>query len=57
MKESGRPFPEFSPDEVVDYMVAEAVVLKAQEARKEEEKKREREEFRKSHRNMTRGKG
>lgn len=34
-KEAGRPMPQFSSDDVIDYMVLEAVVIKA---RKEEEK-------------------
>lgn len=28
-KESGRPFPRLSEDDVIDYMIVEAVILKA----------------------------
>lgn len=56
MKEAGRPLPEFSEDDVVDYLVCEAVTLKAQQEleaqRKEAEKEREREQFRGSHKRL-----
>ena len=49
---TGRPLPKFSDDEVTDYLVAEAVAVKAAEDEKEAEKRRERAEFRKSHRQL-----
>jgi hypothetical protein len=51
-KETGRPFPQVSDDDVIDFMVAEAVTLKVlaedDQARKKAEKEREREEFKKN---------
>jgi hypothetical protein len=46
---ANRPWPQISPDDVTDYMVMEAVALKARKEDKEADKKREREEFKKNH--------
>lgn len=50
-KESNRPFPKVSDDDVTDYMVMEAVAIKAahedEKAQKEAEEKRKRDEFKK----------
>lgn len=47
-KAAGRPLPQFSKDEVLDYMVTEAIVAKAGERAKQEEKAREKEEWKKA---------
>ncbi len=56
VKAGTRSLPDFSEDEVVDYLVAEAVTIAAtvdQKERDEEEaKKAERAKFRKGHRTM-----
>jgi hypothetical protein len=48
-KESGRPWPVLADDDVIDYMVMEAVAIKAQkedvEAQKKAEKEQEREKW------------
>lgn len=57
LERAGRPLPTFSEDEVVDYFVAEAVVLKAAAQEAEEQKQREREEWRKGHRALGKSPG
>lgn len=46
-KAAGKPFPDFTDDDVLNYLITEAVYIKAQheedEARKESEKHAERE--------------
>lgn len=37
-REAGKPLPEFSPDDVVDFQVTEAIVLKAAEQAENERK-------------------
>lgn len=54
MKEAGRTLPEFSDDDVLDYMVVEAVVMKAREEEAEEKKKAERRAWRQQHKQMGR---
>lgn len=44
-KESGRPFPQVSDDEVVDFMVMEALTYKAVEEDAEAQKKAERDQW------------
>lgn len=44
--------PTFSDDDVVDYVVREAIVAKVAEHRKKQAKEEERKEFRQSHRDM-----
>ena len=44
-KEAGRPVPRFSEDDVIDYMVLEAVALKVMKQREEAEKKREKSDW------------
>jgi hypothetical protein len=46
-KESGRPMPRFSEDDVIDYMVLEAVMLKARHEDAEAQKEAEKEAARK----------
>lgn len=48
--------PPFSTDEVLDYVVREAIVFKVAEERKKQEKENERKEFRQSHTSL-RGSG
>ena len=59
-KEAGRPLPTFSDDDVVDFCVTEAVILKAMEHSAENHKKAqkaaERDQFKKSHREWRPGK-
>ena len=54
LKEAGRTLPEFSDDDVLDYMVVEAVVMKAREEEAEEKKKAERRAWRQQHKQMGR---
>lgn len=51
--ESGRPFPVFSQDDVLDYMVMEAVTLKALTQRREAQEKQEKHQERDSWKNKT----
>ena len=51
-EKTGRGLPEFSDDPVTDYLVAEAVMVKASEQEKEAQKKQKREEWRQGHREM-----
>ena len=44
---AGRPWPKLSDDDVIDYMVMEAVALKAQQEDRNAEKQRQRDEFKK----------
>lgn len=53
-KEANRPFPSVSPDDVIDYMVMEALAVKDQEEQQEAQKKAERDAWRKEHRQMGR---
>lgn len=46
-KTAGRPLPRFSDDDVIDYMVAEAIVMREWESVKAEQKKRERDDWKK----------
>jgi hypothetical protein len=48
-KELGRPFPRVSDDDVIDYVVGEAVTLKWREEQQEAQKQQEGEQFRGSH--------
>jgi hypothetical protein len=48
--------PPFSDDDVLDYVVREAIVFKMAEHRAKQEKEQERKEFRKSHSDL-RGSG
>ena len=45
-KESGRPLPKFSDDDVIDYMVLEALTIKAWQAEEEARKKQKNKEWR-----------
>ena len=47
--EAHRPLPQFSPDDVVDFQVAEAILARRQAEQEKAEKEREREEWRKGH--------
>lgn len=51
-KDAGRPIPPFSDDDVVDFMVMEALAVKRREAKREAQEKHERAQKRKSHRNL-----
>jgi hypothetical protein len=44
--------PPFSDDDVVDYVVREAIVAKVAKERRKQEKEQERKEFRQSHKDM-----
>jgi hypothetical protein len=44
--------PAFSTDDVLDYVVREAIVAKVAEYRKKQEKEQERKEFRSSHKDL-----
>lgn len=44
--------PPFSDDDVIDYVVREAIVLKMAKEREKAEKQKERAEFRSSHRGL-----
>jgi hypothetical protein len=46
-KEAGRPFPKVSEDDVIDFMVMEAVAVKVNKEDQEAQKKREKEEWKK----------
>jgi hypothetical protein len=46
-KEAGRPFPVLDEDDVIDFQIAEAVVVKVAKEREEQQKKQERKEWRK----------
>lgn len=50
-KEAGKPFPDLTDDDVLNYLIMEAVTLKAKhqeaEAQKEAEKEAERQRFKK----------
>lgn len=46
-KESGRPFPRLSEDDVIDFMITEAVALKVDREDQKAEKKHERDEWKK----------
>jgi phage/plasmid-associated DNA primase len=46
-KSAGRPWPTLCEDDVVDYLVMEAVALKVQEQDAEQQKKAERERWKK----------
>jgi hypothetical protein len=46
-KEAGRPMPQFSEDDVIDYMVLEAVAIRVAEETAEAQKKVKRREWRK----------
>lgn len=48
--------PKFSDDDVIDYVVREAIVFKVAEYRKKQAKEDERKEFRQSHKDL-RGSG
>jgi hypothetical protein len=55
-RESGLPLPKFSDDDVLDYMVKEAIIIKNSHDEKKEREKaendREREEFKKDFSNI-----
>lgn len=44
-KEAGRPWPTLDEDEVIDYLVMEAVAVKAAQTEKEEREQQKREEW------------
>jgi hypothetical protein len=44
-QELGQPMPQFSNDDVLQFMVTEAVLLRGLQARKEESKKRQKEDW------------
>lgn len=46
-KEANKPMPTFSDDDVIDFMVTEAVVAHAAEMRREAEQKAKRDEWKK----------
>lgn len=46
-KETGRPFPKVSDDDVIDFMVLEAVTLKVMHEDNEEAKKQRKKEWKK----------
>lgn len=46
-KAAGRPWPKLSDDDVLDYMVMEAVALKANKEDREREKEQEKKKFKK----------
>jgi hypothetical protein len=48
-KEANRSLPEFTDDDVLDYMITEAIIMKANEDRKEAQAEAEREQWRKAH--------
>lgn len=45
-KEAGRPFPRFTEDDVLDYMLIEAILLKVQREDEEQRKKQKTREWR-----------
>jgi hypothetical protein len=47
-----RPLPKFSDDDVLDWYVTEAVLVRASQEKEKEDKRREREEFRKGHKKL-----
>jgi hypothetical protein len=51
-KESGRPVPRFSDDDVVDFMVVEAMSVKISAARKKEQEETARKQRLQSHRQL-----
>jgi hypothetical protein len=46
-KEAGKPFPRFSDDDVLDYMVTEAIVVKHWDEQRKEHKRQEMREWKK----------
>jgi hypothetical protein len=52
-KELGRPFPSVSDDDVIDYVVAEAVTMKVTQQREQQQSENERADWRGSHKTFT----
>lgn len=52
-QETGRELPEWSDDDVLDFIVNEALMLKAQHAQKKVQKDQEHQDFRGSHKGLT----
>lgn len=50
--ETGRPFPQLTEDDVLQFMVMEAVTVKVNEMRKEEQEQQKSKERRSSHREL-----
>ncbi len=51
-KEAGRPLPAFSEDDVLDFQVTEAVILKSMEEQAKQKKEAERASWRKGHKGL-----
>lgn len=49
-REAGRPIPTFSDDDVLDYMVVEALMVKMADEKRKEQDKQKRDQWRKGHR-------
>ena len=49
-KDAGRPWPRLSDDDVIDYMVMEAVAIRVRKREQEQEKAQERERWKKEQR-------
>ncbi len=56
-EKSGRPLPQFSEDDVIDFMVTEAVVYRAAADQAKADKEAERKAWRKGHKGLAAGKG
>lgn len=56
-KAAGRPLPSFSDDDVLDYMVTEAIVLRGVQEDKEAQKQEERRRWKAEHKKMGRRPG
>ena len=54
-KECGRPFPKVCDDDVIDYMVMEAVTLKVKREDQEAAKQRERDEWKRADKSHLKG--
>lgn len=51
-REAGKPLPSFSDDDVIDFQITEALVVRAAHERGEAQKKQEREAWKAQHRQM-----
>ena len=53
-KETGREFPRLTDDDALDFMIVEALAMKAQVLEQEQQEQMNRKDFRGSHKGLTR---
>jgi hypothetical protein len=51
-KAAGRPFPKISDDDVIDYMVMEAVTIKVRQEDAEQEEQQKKKEWQRDHKSL-----